>query len=105
MILMHSCDVRNCVNPNHLSLGSHDENMLDMRLKGRSCKGEKHGLYLHPERRAKGERHGMAKLSQEKAKAIRERIANGEFQSQIAADYGVSKSLITWIKQGIIWPE
>lgn len=33
--IMHSCDVRNCVNPNHLSLGSALDNARDAIRKGR----------------------------------------------------------------------
>lgn len=32
----HTCDVRNCVNPDHLYLGTHAENMKDMHSKGRA---------------------------------------------------------------------
>lgn len=39
MDIMHSCDVRCCVNPDHLSICSHQENMADMARKGRARNG------------------------------------------------------------------
>lgn len=33
--LLHSCDNRKCINPNHLRIGTRKENILDMRMKGR----------------------------------------------------------------------
>jgi hypothetical protein len=35
MIVMHTCDVRCCVNPDHLEVGTNSDNMRDMMSKGR----------------------------------------------------------------------
>lgn len=42
----HSCDVRNCVNPDHLFLATHAENMTDMSRKKRGRNGVMSGAYI-----------------------------------------------------------
>ena len=42
-VVLHSCDNPGCVNPLHLSLGTHRDNQKDKFRKGRQAKGEGHG--------------------------------------------------------------
>ena len=42
--VLHRCDTRCCVNPEHLFLGTNNDNIRDMRSKNRHCKGESAGL-------------------------------------------------------------
>lgn len=39
MIVMHTCDNRPCIRPDHLRLGTHADNTLDMYRKGRGRQG------------------------------------------------------------------
>ena len=54
MSIMHNCDVPACCNPEHLRLGTHAENMADMKAKGRAWRGGNRKTNrptpLHPER-------------------------------------------------------
>ena len=46
-IVCHKCDVRNCINPKHLFVGTHADNVKDKVNKNRQAKGEKNGRYVH----------------------------------------------------------
>jgi HNH endonuclease len=72
LCVLHRCDVRNCVRPDHLFLGTRPDNSLDMRLKGRA-----------PNRR----------LTDEQVLEIRDRYGV-ESLNQLARSFGVSKKAI-----------
>jgi hypothetical protein len=78
----HICDVRRCCNPAHLFLGTPEENTRDMVRKGRASR---------------------PKLSDSKVAAIKEALACGRRQGEIALEYGVHPTLISLIHRGRIW--
>lgn len=91
MIVLHSCDNRICCNPAHLSLGTHEENMRDMKMKGR-------------DNYAKGERAGSSKLTDKEVKEIRAKYATGEYTHQsLAEEYGVDKTSVRSIIKFETW--
>jgi len=89
MYILHHCDNRPCVNPEHLFLGTHHANMVDMRAKGRG----KNPVYH-------GEGHPSTRLTNEKVLAIR---LDKRVQTVIARDYGISQTHVSDIKLHKIW--
>lgn len=63
MLLLHSCDNRKCVNPNHLREGTQQDNINDAKDRGRL---------------AQGEANGSSKLTTTNVMVIREQFANGK---------------------------
>jgi hypothetical protein len=95
LIVCHKCDNRKCVNPKHLFLGTHKDNMQDMIKKG----GQNY--YQLPPR--KGSEHGCSKLTESQIFEIREKLKQGLSCCAIGREYGVSNQLINRIKQGEAW--
>jgi hypothetical protein len=96
MIVMHKCDNPKCVNPWHLELGTHAENMVDMVSKGRQAKG----LSFKNRKPAKGSKNGLSKLTEEQAKKI---YHDTNPQREIAQRYGISQTVVHNIKSKKTW--
>lgn len=86
----HHCDTPPCVRPDHLFVADHVANMSDMRMKGRSAKGDMNGTRQHADRVVFGERHGRAKLTDGQIDEIRSKKASGVRSRELAAQYQVS---------------
>ena len=78
MIVMHTCDVPACINPLHLKLGTHADNMADKVAKGR---------HRSPDR----DQNGMTKLNSAAVEVVR----NSTLPNTVLAQaFGVSASTI-----------
>lgn len=84
----HICGNPPCVNPAHLRWATKTENAGD-RLS--------HGTH------SRGERSANAKLTADQVQDIRTRIANGDTNVAIAADYSITDSLVSRIKHRRAW--
>ena len=86
----HKCDNPGCVNPDHLFLGTHKENMEDKIKKGRhNC--------------AKGEKNGMSKLKNDDVVKIKEMIGLGLKNHEIVKKFGYSHLSVSRIRHNKIW--
>lgn len=89
--VLHRCDNRRCVNPDHLFLGTHGDNMRDMVEKKRS-KGA-----------PPGEAHHFAKMKQSEVDEARALYDQGWKYKDIAKRYGVTAHTISRIARRVTW--
>lgn len=87
-LVLHKCDVRSCVNTEHLFLGSHAANGADMVAKGRS---------------AKGSGHSQARLSESQVLEIRRLRASGARQKALATAFDCDPSTVSNIVTRKTW--
>lgn len=91
LCVLHKCDTPACVNPEHLFLGTRQDNNLDRVLKNRD------GNH-------KGVANGRAKLTDNQVKAILEeyKILKTSY-SKLALKYRISKSAVAFIIRRKHW--
>jgi len=87
LFVCHKCDVRSCVNPGHLFLGTAGDNNKDRQEKGRTVL-------------VRGEAHGLSRMSEEQARIAK---YTTERASVLAARFGVSNFNIYNIRNGRSW--
>ncbi|MEG4424966.1 MULTISPECIES: HNH endonuclease signature motif containing protein [unclassified Microcoleus] len=89
MFVCHKCDNPPCVNPEHLFLGTHTENMRDMVEKGRSNRGSK---------------NPQSKLTEKEVFQIKALLVETNLTvERISVLFDVSQRTIAYIKQNDIW--
>ena len=106
LCVLHRCDVRACVRPSHLFLGTVKDNSDDMVAKGRN----RHVSVITGIRN-RGEMANFAKLTESKVREIRSiygpatgKGQNGPVsQKKIAIIFGVSQGAISAIVTRLTW--
>lgn len=84
MDVCHKCDVRNCINPAHLYVGTRRQNMADCSLRKRHNK-------------PKGAAHWCAKLSDDQVRAIRKMREYGSTTTSIAQAFSIHPATVSRI--------
>lgn len=77
--VLHRCDTPLCVNPEHLRLGTHQDNMRDMEFKSRQ---------------ARGERIASSRLTAERVREMRRARAEGATYRQLANRFNVTMGTV-----------
>lgn len=96
LLILHKCDNRKCVNPEHLFTGTQVDNMQDCIRKGRF-------KIVSDKFKAKGENAGNVKLNTEKVIKIKKMIRDGIGNRVIAKEFNVVHGCISNIRVGKSW--
>ena len=90
-VIRHKCDVRECINPEHLETGTHKDNVHDAIERSRRLP-------------IKGEKNKNSKLKETDVIEIKKALRNKTHSNyKLAEIYGVSDMTIRKIKKGTMW--
>lgn len=93
LVIRHKCDTPLCINPEHMELGTPQNNVEDRVIRGRCARGVRSGHSTKPEATLRGEGHGMCSLSDAEAREmILERLVEGTSIPKLAKKYGIGSS-------------
>ena len=90
--VLHKCDNRMCIKPEHLFLGTNADNVRDRVAKGRSY-------------RPKGELNPKVKLTVEKVKFIKQYPKTYGYRKELADMFNISVDSVSDITSGRTWQE
>lgn len=107
--VLHRCDNRQCVRPDHLFLGTAADNKRDEVAKQRHVRGDRHPNHgrafaqPEPEQRARGVQNAAARLSGDEVREIRRLYAAGATQVALAERFGTPQTNISRIVRRLAW--
>lgn len=103
--VLHECDNRKCVRPDHLFLGTPTDNARDMVQKGRGVPptGDRHWARVRRGENV-GAKNPNARLDEAAAAAIKSALTVGVPVGPLAQQHGVTASAISLILSGQNWP-
>jgi len=108
MNICHSCDNPPCINPDHLWLGTHKQNMHDAIQKGRASKppvhvGGEHWRLKYPHMVERGEDNPNAIMTEEQVIQMRKDYVGGQPLDEICARYEINRATMHDYTSGRSW--
>lgn len=105
MFVLHKCDTTRCVNPDHLFLGTHQDNVDDRSIKGRAAFGDRNGHSTKPGCEKRGEDHGSSVLTEKQVRSIRKEFVPRKYREakRVMRKYNISYATLYRIVRNITW--